>query len=180
MKLQILCNLSIQSKIWRNVKSCVILHTQQNCASWKMCSSYFAIHLRITWDKRVFKNGSSKICRRQPLKNLKRYGLPKADCTPSIFLKPVFHKFYLVHSWILYPVLSIKGWENSVFPCSVHPTVNLSAWRAKDTIVTLMYFFRLFTETIDPERKVFLSKLHEQCCQSWRNPWGIVNIHFVT
>ena len=32
----------------------------------------------------VFKNGPSKICVRQPLKNL----------------KTVFHKFYLVHSWI--------------------------------------------------------------------------------
>ena len=43
-----------------------------------------------TWDK-VFKSGQSKICRRQPLKNLKGYG-------PSYFLKAVFHKFYLVHS----------------------------------------------------------------------------------
>ena len=29
-----------------------------------------------TWDK-VFKNGTSKICGRQPLKNLKGYGLLK-------------------------------------------------------------------------------------------------------
>ena len=35
------------------------------------------------WDK-VFKNGPSKIYGRQPLKNLKRYGLPKADFTRSI------------------------------------------------------------------------------------------------
>ena len=33
-------------------------------------------------------SGPSKICGRQPLKNLKGYGL----------LKAVFHKFYLVHS----------------------------------------------------------------------------------
>ena len=39
------------------------------------------------WDK-VFKNGPSKICGRQPLKNLKG----------SNFLKALFHKFYLVHS----------------------------------------------------------------------------------
>ena len=39
------------------------------------------------WDK-VFKNGPSKICGRQPLKS---------------FLKAVFHKFYLVQSWILCP-----------------------------------------------------------------------------
>ena len=30
------------------------------------------------WDE-VFKNGPSKICGRQPLKNLKGYGLSKAD-----------------------------------------------------------------------------------------------------
>ena len=39
---------------------------------------------------KVFKNGPSKICGRQPLKILKEYGLLKAD-----------HKFYLVRSWIL-------------------------------------------------------------------------------
>ena len=48
-----------------------------------------------------FKNGPSKICGRQPLKNLKGYYLPKADHTSSNILKAVFHKFYLVHSWIL-------------------------------------------------------------------------------
>ena len=47
------------------------------------------------WDK-VFKNGGpSKICGRQLLKNLKE------DHTPSNFLKVVFHKFYLIHSWIV-------------------------------------------------------------------------------
>ena len=50
------------------------------------------------WDK-VFKNGPSKIFGRQPLKNLKGYGLPKADHNPSNFLKAVFQNFYLVHSW---------------------------------------------------------------------------------
>ena len=42
-----------------------------------MCCTYI-------WDK-VFKNGPSKICGRQPLKNLKGYGLLKP------FLKTVFH-----------------------------------------------------------------------------------------
>ena len=55
-----------------------------------------------TWNK-VFKNGSSKICGRQPLKNLKVYGLLKADHTPSNLLKAAFHKFYLFCSWILCP-----------------------------------------------------------------------------
>ena len=49
------------------------------------------------WDK-VLKNGIRKICGRQFLKYLKRYGLPKADHIPSNFLKAVFHKVYLVLS----------------------------------------------------------------------------------
>ena len=77
------------------------------------------------WDK-VFKNGLSKICRRLLLKNLNRYGLlpvirlntdiyspysiriQEADHILSDFLKTVFHKFYLVHSWILYSIYSAK------------------------------------------------------------------------
>ena len=47
-------------------------------------------NLTIQWVK-IFKNGPSKICGRHPLKNLKEY------------LKAVFCKFYLVHSWILWP-----------------------------------------------------------------------------
>ena len=34
---------------------------------------------------------------------LKGYGLTKAEHTPSNFLKAVFHKFYLDHSWKLRP-----------------------------------------------------------------------------
>ena len=49
------------------------------------------------WDK-VFKNGPSDICGRQPLKNL------KSRPYHFRFLKAVFHKFYLVHSWILCPI----------------------------------------------------------------------------
>ena len=49
----------------------------------------------------------------------------------------------------------MSNYENSVFPYSVHSTVNLPAWRPKDANVTLMSFPRLFTETITPERKKF-------------------------
>ena len=52
----------------------------------------FAVNRGIKCDK-VFKNGPSEICGRKPLKNLKGYGL----------LKVYFHKFHLVHSWILWP-----------------------------------------------------------------------------
>ena len=50
----------------------------------------------------------------------------------------------------------MSKYENSVFPYSVHSTVNLPTWRPKDTNVTLMSFLRLFTNTITPERKAFL------------------------
>ena len=41
------------------------------------------------WDK-VFKDGPSKTCGRQPLKNLKGYGLLEADHTP----RPYPFKFF--------------------------------------------------------------------------------------
>ena len=45
--------------------------------------------------------GSSKICGRQLLKNFKWSWSVSTDHITLIFLKAVFHKFYLVHSWIL-------------------------------------------------------------------------------
>ena len=55
---------------------------------------------------KVFKNGPRKICGRQLLKNLKGYGLLSRPY-PFIFLKAAFHKFHLVHSWILCPICSL-------------------------------------------------------------------------
>ena len=45
-------------------------------------NDYLLLRIMITyiWAK-VFKNGSSKICGRQPFKNLKWYGLLQADHT---------------------------------------------------------------------------------------------------
>ena len=60
-------------------------------------SLIIAEELENKWNK-VFKNGPSKICGKQSLKNLKGYGLLKADHTPSNILKAVFHRFYLVDS----------------------------------------------------------------------------------
>ena len=48
----------------------------------------------------VFKNGPSKICGRQPLKNLKRYGLLKQTISLQNFWRLYSTKFYFVHSWI--------------------------------------------------------------------------------
>ena len=54
----------------------------------------FLLHLTLSlkalviliWDK-VFKNGPSRICGRQPLKNFKRYGLRKETISLQIFLR---------------------------------------------------------------------------------------------
>ena len=44
-----------------------------------VCYQYFIkLNFIVKWDK-VFKNGPSKICERQPLKNLKGYGLLPAN-----------------------------------------------------------------------------------------------------
>ena len=57
--------------------------------------SYIRLYI---WNK-VFKNRPSEICGRLPLKNLTWYGLLNSN-----FLMAVFHKFNLVHSWILCPI----------------------------------------------------------------------------
>ena len=63
---------------------------------------HFWLH-KVMWVK-VFKNGSSKIFGRQPLKNVQWYGL----------LKAVFHKFYLIHSWIPWPMwMAVAEQDNS-------------------------------------------------------------------
>ena len=51
----------------------------------------------------VFKNRPSKICGRQPLKDFKWYDLLRQTISSQIF-KAVFHKFYLVLSWIPWPI----------------------------------------------------------------------------
>ena len=53
-----------------------------------------AFAAKYKWDK-VFKNGSSEICGRQSFE--------KFEVIPYYFLKTVFHKFDLDHSWIFYP-----------------------------------------------------------------------------
>ena len=60
------------------------------------------------WDK-VSKNGPSKICRRQPLKNLEGLWSAKSDHTSSNFLKAILHKLCLVHFWILW--LNVLFWR---------------------------------------------------------------------
>ena len=82
------------------------LFTKQNCKKWLMhftgddftddvksvrnnfsdeaCQILSVVHTVTTWDK-VFKNGSSKICGRQPLKNLKGHRLLKQTTSLQIF-----------------------------------------------------------------------------------------------
>ena len=55
-----------------------------------------------------------RFCGKQPLKSLKSYDLLQAGHFASNLLKAVFHKFYLVHSWILFP----KWQKQSLHGCS--------------------------------------------------------------
>ena len=70
-----------------------------------------------SWFK-VFKNGPSKSSGRQPLKKLKLVCLSRpyqAHYIISNFLKAVFHKFYLVHSWIPWPSYIQENLHINVF-----------------------------------------------------------------
>ena len=50
----------------------------------------------------------------------------------------------------------MSKYENSLLPYFLQITANLLEWKLKDTNVTLMYFLRLFTETILlPKEKAF-------------------------
>ena len=84
----------------------VLILCMRNCSFF---GNRFCLFWNQIWDK-VFKNGPSKICGTMPLKHLKGYGLLEADHNPSDSLKTVFHKFYLIHSWILCPICSSK-WQ---------------------------------------------------------------------
>ena len=58
-----------------------------------MCLQYYdavVVSESRLYETQVFKSGLSKFCGRQPLKSFK-----------GSFLKAVFHKIYLIHSWIL-------------------------------------------------------------------------------
>ena len=72
------------------------------------------------WDK-VFKNGLSKICGRQPIKYLKEYGLLKQTfkffkgCLPNILLGPfsntlsnIFNEFYILQTKEITNKMSLK------------------------------------------------------------------------
>lgn len=64
----------------------------ENVVNMKMKYEFFkscfsAMLLIMTDYMKQNKNGPNKICKRQSLKNLKRFGLPKAHLNPSNFLR---------------------------------------------------------------------------------------------
>ena len=76
--------------------------------------------------------------------------------------------------------MKMSKYENSVFPYSIHFTVNLPAWKPKNTNVTLMSFLRLFTETINPERKVFSQNYMTNVVKIDEIREELSKFHFVT
>ena len=75
-----------QVTIWEDDLAVLDIHAQLNSLKIKWIQKLFG---------KIFKNVPSKICGRQPLKNLEGYDLPKADLQ---FFKSLFCKFFLVHS----------------------------------------------------------------------------------
>ena len=76
-----------------HAKGYVLVHLQKH---YKPTNLRKFLILKDIWPK-VFKSGISKFCGRQPLK--------------KHFLYAVFHKVYLAHSWILFPICmaGVKG-----------------------------------------------------------------------
>ena len=101
------------TSIEMTVSLCIVSNTQK-VSNWHACNKYhlkrnkycLAFPMNI-WVK-VFKNRQSKICRR---------------LRPYHFLKTVFHKFYLVHYWITWPIWF--NWFISCFYSLGIPPVNI-------------------------------------------------------
>ena len=64
------------------------MFTHQLMIQWKL----FRFSKGFRWNE-ISKNGPSKICGRQSLKNLKEYGLLQADHVPSNFLDATLHNY---------------------------------------------------------------------------------------
>ena len=92
------------------------------------------------WGKE-FKNGPGKICGRQPFK----IWAAAADHAPLTFLKFVFLKFYLVHSWILCPIFTTKNQLTNGFigsscmnPFRVYVRIYFNAFQYFDAIAPIV------------------------------------------
>ena len=133
--------------------------------------------LSLIWVK-VFKNGPSKNCEGQPLKNLKWYGLLRQ--TISNFLKTVFHKFYLVQSWIPWPIYTLITCTNKRLnvtqQCQIYLTWLLGEiwWKHEklsrdwQTFIRLSYF--TLTEKNIRAKNSKILKTFEKF--RWKHPWS--------
>ena len=126
------------------------------------------------WVK-VFKNGPNKICGRQPLKNLKWYGLLRQTISDMLCSGRLYHKFYLVHSWIPWPIWCLEAWvyfHSFGFKCDdlintrtlLSPNVDNKMLKPDDE-VWLKCEYQLKKKTISREKmsqfikKIFFEKL---------------------
>ena len=74
-------------------------------------------HSWSTWCelKQSIQEWKSKIFERQPSKKFEIWLVQTDHITSSFLLKAVFHNFYQVHSWIIYPKRYIKSlWDSPV------------------------------------------------------------------
>ena len=116
----------------------------------------------IKWDK-VFRNGPSEICGRQPLKNLSHI--------PSNLLKAVFHKFYLVHSWI-----HCNKWHHFIYMCvsqtksSRTQVEHVSYMKTLRTTVRLLSLEQLLSESTSKMKK-FIINLQKKKIKLYFQAW---------
>ena len=100
-------SLYINEGNWHSFQKTIMSLTYKKSAVLFLNKSFIPVE-----SDKVSNNGPSKICGKQPLKKLNWYGLLRQSIPLQIFLKAVFHKFYLVHSLILcleYSIIKLRG-----------------------------------------------------------------------
>ena len=112
----------------------------------------------------------------------------KADHTPSNFLKPVFHKFHLVHSWILWPICIVStklkvdlniGFFNNFLQIGNKDTVRYffpdagQLLKIKEAVCVLRrHTILAFLEKFHPVRELYLGQDSWLKNNFWKNAEG--------
>ena len=130
----------IQKEAPRPIYSCELDEIFQMCflAELSVC---LLVKLSNKWDK-VFKNRLSKICGRQPLKNLKGYGLLEPDHTPPSFLKAGLTNF----TWSILEYFIPNALKSTVFEMSYQNQSHVFIVQGTDAVVlSITLFFKFIS-----------------------------------
>ena len=72
--------------------------------------------------------------------------------------------------------MKMWNYKNTVFPYSLHSTLDFPAWKPKDKCYFNVFSPSIYWDNYCQKKKLFFSKLNDKCFQNLRNLWGIVNI----